>query len=85
MLSVAVAVSEWLPFVALVLSQLNVYGEAVTVPREAPSRRNWTLAMVRLLYPGAGAALAVIATVPLTAAPLAGEVMETVGGGHWVM
>src|ERR1700739_2684737 len=34
MLSVALAVNEWLPLVALVLSQLTVYGALVAVPRE---------------------------------------------------
>src|SRR5215472_2714535 len=77
MLSVALAVSEWLPFVAMVLSQLTVYGALVTVPRDVvPSSRNWTLAMV---YPIAAAALAVTATVPLTPAPFIGDVILTVG------
>src|SRR5690242_14034077 len=47
MLSVALAVNEWLPLVTLVLSQLTVYGALVAVPREVvPSTKNWTLAMV---------------------------------------
>src|SRR5207245_2084060 len=60
-----------------VLASIEIeYGAAVSsAPMLAPSTLNWTPAT-----PTLSAALAVTVTVPETVAPLAGEVMLTVGG-----
>src|SRR4029077_9974520 len=81
MLSVAVAVTEWLPSATLVLSQLAMYGDADAVPTMVPSTKKSTRMTVS---PDMAAALAVAvsATVPLTVAPAAGAVRATVGFGQ---
>ncbi len=72
----ATAVSVCEPFVAVVVFQETAKGAAVaSAPRAAPSSLNCTPAT-----PTLSAALAVTAIVPETVAPLAGEVMLTVGG-----
>jgi hypothetical protein len=74
--SVAMARNVWLPLDDFVESQENAYGEAAFAePRFAPSNWNCTPATLTL-----SAAVAVTATVPETVAPLAGEVIVTVGG-----
>jgi hypothetical protein len=73
--SVAIAVSVWLPLIAVVVSQNSVYGEAVTgEPRFDPSSLNCTLATATL-----SAAAAVTWTVFDTVAPPAGAVIDAVG------
>src|SRR5206468_3093888 len=62
------------------VSHSIVNGAAVSsVPRFAPSSRNWTPAT-----PTLSAAVAVIVVVPETVAPFAGAVTLTVGGGVWL-
>src|SRR5215831_15566300 len=74
--SVARAVSVWVPFVVAVVSHETEYGEVVSgAPRALPSRRNCTLATATLSL-----AFAVTVREPETVAPPAGAVMETVGG-----
>ena len=72
------------PAATAALFQLSVYGAAVTAaPVLTPSTRNWTEAT-----PPASAAVAVSCTVPVSVAPAAGAVSETVGGvvsGHAVV
>src|SRR5439155_6252702 len=63
-------------FARVVVSQPIVYGGVVTsAPNATPSTRNCTPAT-----PTLSVALATRLTVPLTVAPLAGEVSATVGG-----
>jgi hypothetical protein len=74
--SFAMAVNVCAPFEVVVVFQDVVYGVAVSsAPRLAPSSWNWTLAT-----PTLSVALADTLTVPDTLAPLAGAVMEMVGG-----
>jgi len=74
--SVAIAVKLCVPFVRVVVFSDCEYGEVVSRdPKAVPSTSNCTLAM--LLLPDA---VAVTVMVPDTVAPLAGEVIETVGG-----
>ena len=64
------------PLVAVVVFHGTEYGAAVSsVPMLAPSRRNCTPTT-----PTLSAAVAVTVTVPLTVAPLAGDVSAVVGG-----
>jgi uncharacterized protein GlcG (DUF336 family) len=73
----ATANKVWVPFVALLEFQLNVYGAMVTAgPAGLPSTSNSTDAIAAPLP----AALAEIAVVPVTVAPEAGDVIATVGG-----
>ena len=70
------AASVCVPLLAVALFQEVEYGAVVTsAPSDAPSSRNWTPAT-----PTLSLALAETVTVPDTVAPLAGAVMETVGG-----
>src|SRR5437899_1048375 len=72
----ATAVSVCDALLAVVVSHSTVNGAAVSsVPRFAPSSRNWTPAT-----PTLSDAVAVIVVVPETVAPLAGAVTLTVGG-----
>ena len=73
----AIAVSTWLAFDALVVFQTTAYGATVSsAPRFAPSSRNCTPTT-----PTASEAVAATETLaPETVAPLAGELMATVGG-----
>ena len=75
-LSRATAVSRRLPLATLRLFQVTWKGAAVSsAPMLAPSTLNCTPAR-----PRSSAALAVTATSPVTVAPAAGAVSETVGG-----
>ena len=75
-LSRATAVRVWLPAETPAEFQLTLYGAVVSsAPIAAPSARNVTPAR-----PPASAALAETATVPVTVAPFAGAVSDTVGG-----
>src|SRR6266545_4752739 len=72
----ATAVSVWEPLAAPVVSQETLYGLAVSsAPKFAPSSLNCTPAT-----PTLSDALALTGIVPLTAAPLAGVRIDTVGG-----
>src|SRR5436189_15617 len=72
----ATAVSVWLPAVAVVVFQAIEYGAVVaSAPRLAPSSLNWTPTT-----PTLSAAVALTVVVPVTVAPPAGAVIETVGG-----
>src|SRR6266852_816026 len=73
--SFAVAVMVWAPLAAVVLFHEQVYGDVVAVHFVAPSTANVTEAT-----PTLSLADAWIVIVPDTVAPLAGEVMLTVGG-----
>src|SRR5712691_10209930 len=74
-LSRATAASVWLPFAAVVVSQDNEYGAAVSSdPRFAPSSVNCTPAT-----PTLSLAVAATVTVPETVAPPAGAVSVTLG------
>jgi hypothetical protein len=74
--SVAIARSVCVPLVAVAEFQESAYGAVVSkAPRFAPSNWNCTLATATL-----SDALAATLIVPETLAPLAGAVMETVGG-----
>src|SRR6476469_4543060 len=69
------AVSVWLPLVAVMVFQDIEYGEAVSsAPSAAPSSRNWTPTTPPLSLAVAGAV-----TMPDTVAPGPGTVMDTVG------
>ena len=73
--SLAVAVKLWIPFEAVVVSQLIEYGDVVSSePRFALSSLNWTPATSTL-----SVAVAVIAVMALTVAPFDGAVMVDVG------
>src|SRR5258705_6099373 len=64
------------PSPAVVVFQAMEYGALVSsAPWAAPSTKNWTPAT-----PTLSAAFAAIVVVPLTVAPLAGAVTDTVGG-----
>src|SRR5262245_30904367 len=65
----------WLPAASVLALKLQLYGELVSVAITAPSSENTTR-----LTPFESDALAAQFTVPLTVEPLAGAVMETVGG-----
>ena len=70
------AVRAWLPLVAVVVFQETEYGALVSsLPRAAPSRRNWTPTT-----PTLSLALALTGTVAETVDPPAGAVTDTVGG-----
>ena len=70
----ALAVSEWLPLVSVVVSSEKLNGPPVTAaPALAPSTFNCTLVVL-------ADTLVVIVMVSETVAPEAGDVMETVGG-----
>src|SRR2546428_3618930 len=72
----ATAVSVCAALEAPVVFHERVYGAAVTsVPRLAPSSLNWTPTT-----PTLSVALAEAVTVPATADPEAGAVIETIGG-----
>ncbi|OLC50432.1 MAG: hypothetical protein AUH43_04990 [Acidobacteria bacterium 13_1_40CM_65_14] len=72
----ATAVNEWLPFDVVVVSHANEYGLVVSsAPRLAPSNVNCTPATPRL-----SDAFADTVTLVETVAPLAGAVIDTVGG-----
>ncbi len=72
----ATAVRVWEPLLVPAVFQETLYGLAVSsAPRFAPSSWNWTPAT-----PTLSDALALTVIVPLTAAPLAGDVIATVGG-----
>src|SRR5205085_1436783 len=74
--SLATAVSEWLPAMAVPLPHVSVYGAVVTgAPRFAPFSLNCTLAT-----PTLSLAVAVTVVVPLTVEPVAGAVIATAGG-----
>jgi hypothetical protein len=74
--SAAIARSVCAPLVAVAVFQENAYGEVVSrVPTFAPSNWNRTLATATL-----SDAFAVTFTVPETVDPLAGAVIDTVGG-----
>ena len=69
----ATAASEWLPLESAVVSRERLNGALVTAaPVLLPSNMNCTLVVL-------GETLVVIGTVPETAAPWAGEVIEMVG------
>ena len=71
----ATAVSVCVPLVAVAVFQLTEYGLVVSsAPRFTPSSRNCTPTT-----PTLSEALAETVTVPVTVAPLAGAVIETVG------
>jgi hypothetical protein len=71
----ATARSAWAPSVSVVVSSGTEYGAAVSgAPTFAPSTVNWTLCT-----PTLSEAFALTVVVPLTTAPLAGAVSETVG------
>src|SRR5438034_7876440 len=73
----ATAVSVWLPLVTVVVSHVLVYGPAASsVPRLAPSTLNCTPTTPTLSL----AVAETVTAVPDTVAPLAGAVIETVGG-----
>jgi hypothetical protein len=73
--SMATAVSVWVPLASVVVFSDSEYGEVVANdPKAAPSTSNCTLATATL-----SVAVAVTVMVPDTVAPLLGEVMETVG------
>src|SRR5439155_10339763 len=73
----ATAVSVWLPLVTVVVSHVFVYGPAVSsVPRLAPSTLNCTPTTPTLSL----AVAETVTAVPDTVAPVAGAVIETVGG-----
>ena len=80
LVSVATAVRVWMPLLAVVVSQVRLYGLEVTrLPNIDPSSSNSTLAIV---VPGA-LALALADTLklePETVEPLVGAVIDTVGG-----
>src|SRR5262245_24334964 len=70
------ALRVWPPFGVPVVSQLTLYGAAVSSsPRGWPSRRNCTPAT-----PMSSDALAVTLMVPLNVEPAAGAVTDTDGG-----
>src|SRR6185436_1289671 len=72
----ATAVSVWVPFATVVVSQVTPYGLVVSsAPRLAPSSLNWTPTTPMLSEAVAETASA----VPETVAPLAGAVIATVG------
>src|SRR2546425_1040131 len=72
----ATAVNEWLPFDVVVVSHANEYGLVVSsAPRLAPSNVNCTPATPRL-----SDAFADTVTLVETVAPLAGAVIDTLGG-----
>ena len=74
--SVARALIVWVPFVAVVVSQVTENGELVTgVPSGAPSSSSCTLAIATL-----SAAFAVTGTDPLTVWPSVGVMTSRVGG-----
>jgi hypothetical protein len=74
--SVAIAVRLCWPFANVVVFNDCEYGAALTAaPRFVPSTWNCTLAT-----PTLSLAFAETVTVPVTVAPLAGEVIDTVGG-----
>jgi hypothetical protein len=74
--SFATALSVCEPFAVAVVVQETEYGEAVSrLPKLAPSSWNCTLAT-----PTLSLAFAVTEIVPLTVAPPAGLLIETVGG-----
>jgi len=76
LVSLATAVSVWLPLATEDVVQEKLYGEAVSAaPTFAPSTCICTLAI-----PALAEAVAFTVIVPLTVALLAGEVIETVGG-----
>src|SRR5436305_6271012 len=73
--SLITAVRVWAPSAVTVVSQLTVYGGAVTgAPRSAPSSLNWTLSTLTL-----SVAFAETAVVAETVAPSAGAVIEPDG------
>src|SRR5687768_18533405 len=75
-LSLATAVSVWLPLAVAAVFQAMEYGDVGSAePRLTPSSLNWTLTT-----PTLSLALAVTLTVPDTAAPAAGDVMAAAGG-----
>src|SRR5213594_2095020 len=72
----ATAVRVWDALVAVVVFHERAYGAVViSAPRLAPSSLNWTPTT-----PTLSVALAETVSVPDTVAPLAGAVIETVGG-----
>ena len=74
-MSVACAERVWVPADAVVVSQLTAYGEEVSaLPSGFPSRKNCTEAIARLLV-----TVAATGTVPETAAPFSGLVIDTTG------
>jgi hypothetical protein len=79
--SLAIALNVCEAFVAVVVFHETEYGAVMSrLPRLAPSNWNCTLATPTLL-----AAVAVTVRVPETLAPLAGEVIDTVGGAVLVL
>jgi len=79
--SVAIAVNVCFALLSVVVLSDSEYGDVVSAaPEFAPSIWNCTLAIPMLED-----ALAVTVIVPLTVAPLAGAVMETVGGAVLVL
>src|SRR5689334_20220662 len=76
LVSVALALSTWLPDVAAVVSQLTAYGALVTaLPSAFPSRKNCTEATAT-----SSVALAATGVVPETVCASVGFVMPIVGG-----
>lgn len=74
-MSVATAVSVWVPLLAVVVSQPVAYGENVTgFPSTFPSRKNWTEAT-----PQSSAVLAATGYVPDTLSLCVGFLIPTVG------
>ena len=75
--SLAVAVREWVPFVAEVVFQVMEYGAVVSsVPRLVPSSLNWTPDTAML----SEAVAERVTVVPETVEPVVGAVREMVGG-----
>src|SRR5215212_968372 len=72
--SYAFAIKECDAFVAVVVFQLQEYGEAVSVACSAPSSQNSTF-----VTPMLSLAFAFTLTVAETVAPLAGAVIDAVG------
>ena len=75
--SLARAASTWAPLAVVVVFQVTEYGDVVSsLPRVAPSTRNWTPATPTL----SEAVAETVTAVPRTVAPAEGAVIETVGG-----
>ena len=65
----------WLPFATVVVLNAVEYGEVVSFPNDTPSRKNSTRTTATL-----SVAFAAAVTVPVTVEPLAGDVIEELGG-----
>ena len=72
--STALAARVWMPFVAVLVSQVTSYGSWIGVAQNTPSRRNWTDTT-----PTLSDACADRVAVPASVAPWTGAVSETTG------